>query len=191
MRCFLLLYLFGTNLALLKKAPFLNQECSPGINWCAINPTGTIFSKDVSYYLSGSVSLVPIGISGPDKYFGIIGGFWCSECEIAFNNQNQKDFPLLSERPLLFKLHQNFPNPFSKSTKIIFDLPAKSKVHLSIYDADGKRVSTIVNNWQDPGQYVLIWDGTDEKGRKCPSGVYFCFIKTEDKSDIKKMVIAK
>ncbi|HEX6981760.1 MAG TPA: T9SS type A sorting domain-containing protein [Balneolaceae bacterium] len=42
--------------------------------------------------------------------------------------------------PLDFQVTQNFPNPFSSTTTIPFDLPVDSRVTLAIYDITGKRV---------------------------------------------------
>ena len=37
-------------------------------------------------------------------------------------------------------LHQNYPNPWDNSTKIVFELPYNSEVQLTIFDATGKKV---------------------------------------------------
>jgi hypothetical protein len=52
------------------------------------------------------------------------------------------------EHPTEYQLMQNYPNPFNPTTTIEFYLPRRASVNLSIYDISGKRVFTIINNFQ-------------------------------------------
>ena len=77
-----------------------------------------------------------------------------------------------------FVLLQNFPNPFNSTTSIRYIIPAASHqqsatsdlipVRLAIYDITGRLVETLVNQFQEPGDYRVVWDGRDS-----PSGLYF------------------
>jgi len=46
-------------------------------------------------------------------------------------------------------------------------------VELSVFDATGREVKTLVSSHHTPGHYEVTWNGKDAKGAKCPSGVYF------------------
>jgi flagellar hook assembly protein FlgD len=62
-------------------------------------------------------------------------------------------------------LNQNYPNPFNPSTTISYTLPAvassfslSQKVHLAVYDIQGRKVETLVNEEQKPGYYKFEWN---------------------------------
>ncbi|MFZ4400901.1 MAG: DUF7619 domain-containing protein [Bacteroidales bacterium] len=60
-----------------------------------------------------------------------------------------------------YELSPNFPNPFSKSTEIRYELPEEGFVKLKVYNVLGQEVKTIVNSKQKSGSYSLRFDGSD------------------------------
>ncbi len=88
--------------------------------------------------------------------------------------------------PLSYDLLQNYPNPFNPVTKLVFNIPEKTHVVLSVSDITGKEVSVIVNQILDKGIYNYSFDGTNFS-----SGVYFYKIITEEFTACKKMVLVK
>ncbi len=78
-------------------------------------------------------------------------------------------------------LMANYPNPFNPITKIPFELapgPGPVPVQLSILDLRGRLVSTLVDEYRAAGQrYEATWNGTDNTGRRQPSGTYFVMFK--------------
>jgi serine protease len=94
----------------------------------------------------------------------------------------------------LFELVQNFPNPFNQSAIIRYSIPEKftqtgseeSLIILKIYDALGKEVATIVNQYQKPGSYEVEWNG-----RNFASGVYYYQLIANNRTSIKKMILLK
>ena len=93
--------------------------------------------------------------------------------------------------PTEFRMHQNYPNPFNPTTKIKYDLPAKGKVSIQIYNALGQRVRTLVSKEQEAGYYETVWDATNEFGSKVGSGVYFYRINAGEFNAVKKMILLK
>lgn len=79
-----------------------------------------------------------------------------------------------------FYLAQNDPNPFSSKTHIAFAVPFKSEVTLSIYDAAGRKVATLMRGEVAAGVHHVSWDGRDNLGRGLNSGAYFCELTTAD-----------
>ena len=77
-------------------------------------------------------------------------------------------------RPEAYHLYPCFPNPFNPSTTMRFDLPVAGPVELSIYNAAGQRVRTLVRRNGEAGVYQVAWDGRDHQGRDVASGVYLC-----------------
>lgn len=189
-----ILILLMTNIAY-PLSPYLDSRLM--ISWKTINATGTIVSNDEEHYIYGCISQGPIGIiydrTSLSPFGGIISGFWSSECDIYFSRPQQqpKDFFPLSNKELVFKLYQNFPNPFKKITHIRYDIPITCKVNISIYDISGRQIKQLVNEEQHIGQYSISWNKTDLNGEECSAGVYFISMKTENFKSIKKIVITK
>lgn len=90
-----------------------------------------------------------------------------------------------------FQLRQNFPNPFSRSTRIAFTIPTKGDVRLDVYDVCGRLVSRLVDGETVPGRYEYDWDGLDSRGRRVANGVYFCRLSTGENVSTREMVVLK
>ncbi len=93
--------------------------------------------------------------------------------------------------PKRFNLNQNYPNPFNNQTKIVFDLPNKSKVALKVYDILGSEIKVILEQEMEANHYEVLFDGSG-----LASGVYFLQIFAEDEQagyylQTKKMVLLK
>jgi len=88
-------------------------------------------------------------------------------------------------------LRQNHPNPFNPSTTISYILVNAGFVNLRIFDIAGRLVCTLVAKQQNPGEYSILWRGTNEKGMHVASGVYICTLTTGDESENKKMILLK
>ena len=72
-----------------------------------------------------------------------------------------------------YALHQNFPNPFNPSTVITFAIPRQEQVQLTVYNAIGQRIRTLINSQRPAGSHTVVWDGKDNLGREVASGTYF------------------
>lgn len=92
----------------------------------------------------------------------------------------------ITGQPNEFKLNQNFPNPFNPSTSISFELPSLSIVKLTIYDALGREVSTLINEKLPAGSYEKNWNAGS-----LTSGMYYYTLKAGDFSETKKMMLVK
>lgn len=90
------------------------------------------------------------------------------------------------QSPLLFALHQNFPNPFNPETTIRYSVPMSSHVTLSVYDVLGNRVAALVEKHQQAQTYVVSFDGS-----QIPSGVYFYTLTLNGLSLTRRMVLIK
>lgn len=65
------------------------------------------------------------------------------------------------------------PNPFNPQTELRFNLPAAGSVQVTVHDARGYRIRTLLNSHRTDGPLVLRWDGTDTSGRRQAGGTYF------------------
>ena len=88
-------------------------------------------------------------------------------------------------------LAQNYPNPFNPSTTIAFTLAAETHVEVTIYDAAGTRIRTLVNERRAGGEYRVPWDGRTDRGVVAASGVYFYRLKTRDVTETRRMVLLR
>jgi hypothetical protein len=88
-------------------------------------------------------------------------------------------------------LGQNFPNPFNPTTTISFSLAEHGPVQLRIYDVDGRLVRSLVDGHRPAGQQAASWNGTDNRGNRVASGVYFYRLHAGAFTATRKMVILK
>jgi hypothetical protein len=83
----------------------------------------------------------------------------------------------------LHRLLPGYPNPFNPMTNIPFELAGSEgqvDVQLDILDIRGRVVRTLVDGFRAGGQrYISTWDGTDQTGRKMPSGTYMSRLKVQ------------
>ncbi|MCX8014845.1 MAG: T9SS type A sorting domain-containing protein, partial [candidate division WOR-3 bacterium] len=97
----------------------------------------------------------------------------------------------LTQLPNVFAMAQNYPNPFNNLTHIKWQIPVDVQVTLSVYDASGRVVKTLVNERRPAGYYSTVWDCTDEHNRKVSAGIYFYEMKAGEFSQRYKMVITR
>jgi hypothetical protein len=91
-----------------------------------------------------------------------------------------------NEIPTVFKLYNNYPNPFNPSTTIKYDVPKGTYVTLTVYDVLGKEVEKLVNGFIQPGKYEVMWDATN-----FASGTYFYRFDSDRYKDVKRMSLIK
>lgn len=89
--------------------------------------------------------------------------------------------------PNNFTLEQNFPNPFNPSTIIRFSIPKSSNVKLTIFNALGQQVATLVNSQLAAGSYSYSFDAA----KNLSSGMYFYTLSTNNFTQTKKMLLLK
>ncbi len=109
-----------------------------------------------------------------------------AELSGAVNNPNPvEEFTSL---PTELILHQNYPNPFNPSTVISYDLKEGSNVRLQVYDALGREVKTLVNEYKPAGNHRVLFS---VESSSATSGVYFYKLQTGASMMMKKMVYLK
>lgn len=93
-----------------------------------------------------------------------------------------------SSLPNDFSLSQNYPNPFNPSTVISWQLAVSSFVTLNIYDMLGRKVASLVNEFQQAGIHNFK---LNTQNYSLPSGIYFYQISAGEYIDTKKMILMK
>jgi hypothetical protein len=93
--------------------------------------------------------------------------------------------------PSDFALGQNYPNPFNPSTSISYSLSEAAAARLDVFNMLGRRVATLVDEYQNAGSYTVTWDGRDEHGQAVPSGVYLYRLAAGPSAAQLKMTLLK
>ena len=88
--------------------------------------------------------------------------------------------------PALASLGQNFPNPFSRSTEIAYELTSGSEVSFEVMDLTGRKVMEINKGMMPAGKHTY----TLETNNLDP-GVYFYTLKAGSFVQTKQMVIVE
>src|SRR4030095_619771 len=88
--------------------------------------------------------------------------------------------------PAEYGLDQNYPNPFNPVTHFEFRIAKQGPVMLSVYNALGEEVRTLVDKELSPSTYRADFDGTN-----FASGIYYYILKANDFTQTRKMVLVK
>ena len=102
--------------------------------------------------------------------------------------------------PSEFSLSQNYPNPFGEAvpsgnptTTIKYSIPSVGTAHelsvqirLIVYDILGRKITTLVNEKQTPGNYSVQFNAAN-----MPSGIYFYTLRAGGFTTTKKMILMK
>ncbi len=93
---------------------------------------------------------------------------------------------LLNSSPSRFILFPNYPNPFNGTTTLSYRLKQSTPVNLSIYNAKGEKLVTLINQFQPAGEYRVQWSATTFS-----SGCYFYRLSSASFSQSRKMLMIK
>lgn len=95
------------------------------------------------------------------------------------------------EIPLVTGIDSIYPNPFNPGTWISYSLAEESKAILEIFNLKGQIVMQKVIPNQSAGRYKYFWDGKNQNGITCTSGLYFFRLTTNKTNYIAKMILMK
>ena len=84
------------------------------------------------------------------------------------------------------------PNPSLGRVVASFALPRDSRnAELSVYDAAGRHVKTLLAGPLAAGPHAVTWTGLDDFSRPAPSGIFFLRLATEDRSVVRKVLLIR
>ncbi|MBG0859049.1 MAG: lamin tail domain-containing protein, partial [Bacteroidales bacterium] len=96
-----------------------------------------------------------------------------------------------AETSKLVTVLQNYPNPFSDFTRIIYTLHEDARVRLLIYNITGKHIVTIEDLNKPAGQYNIVWSGTNQNNSPVDDGMYFYRIMAEGRNGSRSIITKK
>ncbi|MFA6440201.1 MAG: T9SS type A sorting domain-containing protein [Bacteriovoracaceae bacterium] len=89
--------------------------------------------------------------------------------------------------PQEFWCEQNYPNPFNPTTTIVFSLPTRCSVTVSVFDVMGREMATLFNGEKTEGEHRIEFSLPD----RMASGVYFLQLSAGKYHFTGKMVFQK
>lgn len=139
-----------------------------GVTWVAVDSLGFVYSCNF-----GDDTVSKLSPSGE-----MLGSFNMGDGPISITIVDDATIGTEPEEnvnlPDRTGLLSNYPNPFNSGTFIRYELPSTHMTPLTIeiYDLMGRRVKLFRLETGD-GKSLVYWDGTDDTGGECASGLYF------------------
>jgi len=84
-----------------------------------------------------------------------------------------------------------YPNPFSTSTTITYNVEEAGMVRLMVYNHNGQVVRTLTEGMQSAGAHTIRWNGCDDKGTALPAGIYFLHIHNGNNTGCLKTILTR
>ncbi|SVD11852.1 uncharacterized protein METZ01_LOCUS364706, partial [marine metagenome] len=88
--------------------------------------------------------------------------------------------------PEAFRLDRAYPNPFNPATTLSFALPIESDVSITIYNLQGRQVTTLVDGNMTAGYHSVVWNADSYS-----SGVYFVKMVAGEYVNTQKLMLVK
>ncbi len=181
-------YVFGADTCVIDTAG--NPVMSP--SWMVVAPKVDLDgdgNKEVvaSYLIAGSIDAQDStgGVPIPDE-----AKRWLQVYEFGTLTAIDQPWKVITADD--YKLEQNYPNPFNPTTTIKFYLPINKQISLTVYNALGQKVKTLINNeLLTAGEHSVQWDGTNNAGQKVASGMYIYELKYGNFKIQKRMTLLK
>jgi hypothetical protein len=96
--------------------------------------------------------------------------------------------------PGALRLLPNVPNPFNPRTRLHFEVPSGRGVpvvSLTLHDASGRRVRTLLARHLPPGTHSVQWEGLDDRGDPVGSGVYVARLEAAGVVTSRKLMLLR
>jgi hypothetical protein len=137
-----------------------------------------------------------IGVTAYDKNFNAANDIASTIVNDNMTNGNESWFTIaasvtgITEKgnnfPGDYQLNQNYPNPFNPVTTINYSIAKEGNVNLTVYNAIGSKVATIVNGYKPAGNYSVQFNGIN-----LVSGIYFYTLESGNYRAAKKFILMK
>jgi FlgD Ig-like domain len=178
----------ATAIALLSIIPWLGTAAAQtggtyNLKRNVIAAGGATFTSGGAFKLGGTSAQSNAAISSGGVYT-LETGFWAGYVAgtVAVD-------PAPVVFPHEFRLMRAAPNPFASATVLSFQLPRESSVQLTIFDLEGHRVRTLVDQRLAPGTHRVSWDGRNTEQSPMPAGVYFAAFQADQFHDATRIVL--
>jgi len=83
------------------------------------------------------------------------------------------------------------PVPFRAELRLVVRTARSERVRLDVFDVQGRRVRTILDEDVAPGVRTLTWDGRTPNGSAAPAGIYFVRLQGGGREEVRRAVRAR
>jgi len=83
------------------------------------------------------------------------------------------------------------PNPMRGSGTIAYQLSTHAHTSLTVYNALGQRVKTLLDRVEPAGRSLSAWDAQDESGARVPPGIYFFRLCSGSFTQVREVVVVR
>ena len=82
------------------------------------------------------------------------------------------------------------PNPARGGASISFALAHEGLVNVAVWDVQGRKVASLIDQKLSPGVHTVKWDGRGRDGAMNP-GVYMVRLMTQDRSEVRRLALLR
>ncbi len=93
--------------------------------------------------------------------------------------------------PLVLALNAPAPNPLAPATRLSYDLPEPAVVTLTVFDAQGRSIATLVDGRKPAGSHAVTWNGRSNSGARLAAGTYFLRLTADGVERTQKLIITE
>jgi hypothetical protein len=134
--------------------------------------------------------VLPIPLSGDNPVYwidtmNVISELGTHRVIIMINSELYNGIPAVSGEETFLVIY-NYPNPFTGSTVVHYQLPERTNVKLEVFNSLGKDVAMLVNSGQAAGIYNVPFNAGD-----LPAGIYYYRFVTGKGTVTKKMLLIR
>jgi len=93
--------------------------------------------------------------------------------------------------PTELALGNAYPNPFNDLMTVYYDIPEPTGVRITVHDASGRTVATLVNGYILIGRHPTTWNGLSDNGERAASGLYIIRLDTPLGRKMRKVALVR
>lgn len=83
------------------------------------------------------------------------------------------------------------PNPLNPTTELAFRLTQPGRIHVRVYDLQGRLVKTLLDENRPVGDQTVTWNGSNSRNGRVPSGVYYFRIQAPQGEEVQRVTVLK
>jgi len=84
-----------------------------------------------------------------------------------------------------------YPNPFSGTGNLAWNLPVAGQFSAEIFDIRGQRIQRFGTSFYEKGEHGVSWNGRNLRGEKVLPGFYFLRLASDQKTHTRRFAIVK
>lgn len=120
-------------------------------------------------------------------------GWFIDDIALQVENEAGIDSPniIMQKGFLPIRIMNVAPNPFNLSVEIHYELAVSGSIEFEIFNLIGQIVQKKSLGWQPTGQHSIVWDGRNQRGSRCDSGIYFAKVKIKEQKGDSSLLASK